>query len=240
VNRDHQLDHEQIEELLAGYVLRSLAGDDAAEADRLLTDHVPSCATCRDTLIAFQGLSADLALAAEPVPAPDTLLPRMHRELTEPERRRRPAQLVAVAAGVVAVIGLAGLTIGQGLRANDANARAEDLRAAAEMAVRPDASRVPVGPVRELTAPGVEEFYVLGEDCPPPPPGFVYRLWVVAEDEATYVTDFLPDDGRVFVAVPFDPNLYDDLWISVEPAGSEPTAPTDVQWSATGSTSQAA
>jgi hypothetical protein len=240
LNRDHQLDHEQIEELLAGYVLRSLSGDDAAEADRLLSDHVPSCATCRDTLIAFQGLSADLALAAEPIAAPDTLLPRIHRELTEPERRRRPAQLVAVAAGVVAVIGLAGLSIGQGMRADSADARAEDLRAAAEMAVRPDASRVPVGPVRELTAPGVEEFYVLGDDCPAPPPGSVYRLWVVADGAATYVTDFLPEDGRVFLTVPFDPSLYDDLWISVEPEGSEPTTPTDVLWAATGSSSQAA
>lgn len=240
MNGEQPLDHEQIEELLAGYVLRSLAGDDAAEADRLLSDHVPSCVSCRDTLMAFQRLSADVALAAEPLTPPDTLLPRMHRELADPERRRRPAQLVAVAAGVVAVIGLAGLTIGQGLRANSANARAEDLRAAAEMAVRPDASRVPVGPVRELTAPGVEEFYVLGDDCPAPPPGTVYRLWVVADGVATYVTDFLPEDGRVFLTVPFDPSLYDDLWISVEPAGSEPSAPTDVRWTATGSVPQAA
>ena len=37
-------DHERIDELLAGYVLRRLSGEDAAEADQLLSDHVPSCA----------------------------------------------------------------------------------------------------------------------------------------------------------------------------------------------------
>jgi len=42
-------DHERIDELLAGYVLLSLSGEDAAEADRILVDHVPSCATCRAT-----------------------------------------------------------------------------------------------------------------------------------------------------------------------------------------------
>ena len=35
-------DHERIDELLAGYVLLSLSGEDAAEADRVLIDHVPS------------------------------------------------------------------------------------------------------------------------------------------------------------------------------------------------------
>ena len=35
--------HEAIEELLVGYVLRSLSGEDAARADHLLSDHVPHC-----------------------------------------------------------------------------------------------------------------------------------------------------------------------------------------------------
>ena len=69
-------DHEGIEELLAGYVLRSLSGADAAEADRLLSDHVPGCATCRQTLDDFQRLSADLGVAAAPMaPARDTAAP---------------------------------------------------------------------------------------------------------------------------------------------------------------------
>lgn len=232
-------DHEAIDELLAGYVLRSLSGEDADEADHLLSDHVPTCAACRDTLAAFQDLSADLALDATPLSPPETLLPRLHRELEPPASRRRPVQIFAVAASVVAVVGLAGLAVTQGLRASDANSRAEDFRSAAQMALRPDSNQVPVGPVNELTAPGVEEFYVMGDDCPQPPEGSVYRVWIVAGGQPTFVTDFLPEDGQVFLSIPFDPSRYDDLWISVEPAGSEPTTPTDVEWQASGSAAAA-
>jgi predicted anti-sigma-YlaC factor YlaD len=115
--------HEAIEELLAGYVLRSLSGEDAARADRVLSDHVPGCPACRDTLSVFRGVTSDLALDAAPVTPPETLLPRLHRELGEPALRRRPAGAFAIAAGIVAVVGLAGLTVAQGLRANNAQAR---------------------------------------------------------------------------------------------------------------------
>jgi hypothetical protein len=232
-------DHEAIDGLLAGYVLRSLSGEDAAEADHLLSDHVPTCAACRDTLAAFQDLSADLALDATPLTPPETLLPRLHRELEPPASRRRPVQIFAVAASVVAVVGLAGLAVTQGLRASDANSRAEDFRSAAQMALRPDSNQVPVGPVNELTAPGVEEFYVMGDNCPQPPEGSVYRVWIVAGGQPTFVTDFLPEDGQVFLSIPFDPSRYDDLWISVEPAGSDPTTPTDVEWQASESAAAA-
>ena len=168
-------DHEAIEELLAGYVLRSLSGEDATEADRLLSVHVPTCDSCRDTLRSFQDLSADLALDATPIGPPDTLLPRLHRDLEPRAQRRSRARGFMVAAGVVAVVGLAGLTVTQGMRASDAAARAEDLRAAAQMALDPESTQVPVGPVDELSAPGAEEFYVIGDDCPLPPPGTVYR-----------------------------------------------------------------
>ena len=43
-------DHEQLEELLAGYALLALSEEDAARADRILTEHVPGCALCRRTL----------------------------------------------------------------------------------------------------------------------------------------------------------------------------------------------
>ena len=111
------IDHEAIDELLAGYVLRSLTGEDAEAADRLLTDHVPDCTDCLATLDAFQGLTGDIALVAAPVPVPDTVLPRLHRSLDGRRSRRmptwHPGRLVAAAAAVVAVIGVAGLAITQ-------------------------------------------------------------------------------------------------------------------------------
>lgn len=230
---EYPTDHETIEGLLAGYALGGLTGDDATLADRLLTEHVPSCIACRGTLTAFRDVTADLALSVDPLPPPETLLPRLHRELEPRHGRRRPMQAFAVAAGVVAVIGLAGLTISQGMRASNASAKAEDLQAAAAIALRPDADLVPVGPVHEVSAPGMSEFYVIGS-CPEPPDGSVYRLWLVSDGQATFVTDFQPDDGQVVVAVPFDPSRYDDIWISVEPAGSEPSTPSDRRWQASG------
>jgi Anti-sigma-K factor rskA len=223
-------DHDEIDELLAGYALRSLTDEDAARADRVLADHVPGCEDCRATLVAFRELAADLALDADPVAPPEALLPRLHRELGAQPARRRGLQVVAVAAGVAAVVGFAGLSLNQGIRARSASARAEDLRGATEMALRDDANRVPVGPVQELSAPGVERFYVLGSDVPSPPSGSVYAVWVVAQGQPTFVEDFLPEDGRVFLVIPFEAGRYDELWISVEPGGTEPASPTDIKW----------
>src|SRR3954454_2545884 len=108
------MEHDRIEELLAGYALQSLSGDDARETDRLLADHVPSCAACRGILRDFQGVTGDLALGAEAVAPPDVLLPRLHREMGAPARRRRPVAVAAAAASIVAVVGMAGLSVSQG------------------------------------------------------------------------------------------------------------------------------
>ena len=120
--------HEAMQELLAGYALRSLAGEDAVAADRLLVDHVPGCMDCRRTLEAFQLVSADLALDAQPVTPPETLLPRLHREMGSQARRRRPVYLVAVAASVAAVVGLGGFAITQGYRANRVQGQFQQVR----------------------------------------------------------------------------------------------------------------
>jgi hypothetical protein len=227
-------DHDRIEELLGGYVLRSLSGEDAAEADVLLSEHVPVCAECRTTLAEFQVIVADLGLAADPVPPPETLLPRLHRELEPQARRRRPAQLFAVAASVVVVAGLAGMAVTQNARANQGRQQASALRATMDTASRPDASLVPVGPATEISAPGLEVCYLYGHSVPAPAPGMVYRVWLIAGTNPTYVGEFVPQDGYVNLEVPFDPSAYNSLWITQGPAGSAPVAPTaaDVLWQA--------
>jgi hypothetical protein len=223
-------DHEATEELLAGYVLRGLSGADAAEADRLLSDHVPDCARCRGTLDELQRLTADLGLAASPMEPPDTLLPRLHRELEPQAPRRRPMQMFAVAAGVAAVVGLAGLTVTQNIRANNADVRADALANAVQLAARDDARMVEVGPVQEISAPGEDVLYVTGEGVPAPPPGHVYRVWLVDDGVPRYAGDFMPEAGLVFLEIPFDPERDDDLWVSVEQTDAPTDAPTDDDW----------
>ena len=108
--------HAEAQELLAGYALQSLSGEDAAEADRLLAEHVPGCSECRQMLDAFQAVAGELALDAETIPPPDPLLPRIHREM-EPRGRSAgrwtSGRLVAAAASVVLVVGAGGLAIRQ-------------------------------------------------------------------------------------------------------------------------------
>lgn len=229
--------HESIEELLAGYVLRSLSGEDAARADHLLSDHVPVCPACRDSLAVFQGLTADLALGAAPMAPPDTLLPRLHRDLGAQSRRRRPVAIFAVAAGVVAVVGFAGLAVTQSLRVSDTRSRINDITSAFDFARRPGASMVQVDgsssntqPITEISEPGVERFYLVGTDVPMPSEGMVYRVWLLSGTQATFAKDFLPVPGMMVVVLEFDPSLFDRILISVEPAGSIPDTPDDAVW----------
>ena len=141
--------HERYEELLAGYALRALSGPDAAEADRLLIDHVPDCRECREALTAFHAISADLALGAPSLEPPDTLLPQLHRELEPRERRSRALTTLAVAASVVALIGLTG-TFLQGQRFGEEQDRVNALSNIFRFAQENDAQMVPVGSVTQV------------------------------------------------------------------------------------------
>ncbi|HEV2950553.1 MAG TPA: hypothetical protein VGZ51_00485, partial [Actinomycetota bacterium] len=102
-------EHDRIDELMAGYALRSLSGEDATEADRLLSQHVPDCERCRETLLAFSDTVADLAFAADPIAPPETLLPRLHRELEPRTGRPAAGRWVGVAAGMAVVLVAGGL-----------------------------------------------------------------------------------------------------------------------------------
>jgi hypothetical protein len=230
---DHERpDHERIDELLAGYVLRGLSGEDAAEADVLLSEHVPGCLRCRQTLGDFQELSADLALDAAPMAPPETLLPRLHRELEPVGRRRRPVQLFVVAAGVVAVVGLAGLAVTQNLRMNHNRSRLADISAALDTARQPGARNVPVGPATEISKPGSEVVYLYGTGVPQAPPGDVYRVWLVSQDsKTTYVGELSIEDGVAFAQLSFDASTVAAIMITNEPRDSIPDQPGQVAWS---------
>ena len=232
------IDHDAIDELLAGYVLRSLTGPDAAEADRLLTDHVPECGACRSTLDAFQGLTGDLATIPTPAAVPDTLLPTLHRSLDGRRTRRlaswNPGRLVAAAAAAIVLVGVAGLAVTQ--TGGDASAQLltkADLQQVNAVATRPDAEVTDLGQADEVTAPGLEEIYVSGSNVAMPPAGSTYRLWVVSTTGgATYVGDFVPEGGMVALAIAIDPSGVDHLLVTLASAGSEASEPGELAWPA--------
>lgn len=239
-------DHERIEELLAGYVLLSLSGDDAAEADRLLTDHVPTCVTCRRALADLGALSGDLALAAPPLPPPDLLLPRIRRGITEVPvpRRRIGASLLAVAAGVVALVAVAGLTVTFGSRATTAEAQRGRLLDAISAFGQPGANPVSLhapsgapqaGDMVEVTPPGAEQMHIVGRDIPPPAPGYGYQLWV--GDGTSYVpvgSTFMPEAGMVVLELTIpDPAQARQVLITEEPLGASAQQPSSsIRWMA--------
>jgi hypothetical protein len=231
-------DHDTIEELLAGYALRSLSGPDATKADLLLTEHVPSCGRCRETLEAFGVVAADLALDVTSVPPPDTLLPRLHREL-EPVGRRTPGsrrssgRIVAAAASLVLLVGLGGLAASQlgGGGSTIQSLSKENIQQAIESAKGQGGTTTDLGQARAIWNPGAEEFYVYGDDVPAPATGMVYRLWAVGA-ETRWIGDFVPEaDGMVALKILLDPSTIDSLQVTLEPADSEPNTPGDPAWS---------
>jgi len=236
-------DHERIEELLAGYALLSLEGEDAAEADRLLSEHVPGGARCRRTLADFQTLSGDLALAAPPADPPETLLPRIHRAMDEvPLEGRRPRRgaLIAVAASAVALVAMGGLSLVLGSRLNDAQTRAgtaleiiSAMRASGSQPidVAPMGTTPPQSGMLEVSAPEMRTIYVAADDCPEPAPGHAYQLWLHSDGQWVPVGEmFWPEDGVVLLELrDVDVSRYDAIWVSEEVDGSPPTTPS-TQW----------
>lgn len=232
--------HDHIEELMAGYALRSLSGEDAAEADRLLSEHVPGCARCRATLLAFTDAVADLALAPDPIEPPETLLPRLHRELEPRARRPVSARWAGVAVGVAVVVIAGGLAVSQGVRAGDLERRADLFAQALSFSQRPGAESAPLvgsaadgpAPVSEVTAPDVDHFYLVGEDVPPAPAGATYGIWLAGDADAVFAGTFVPAPGLTVVKVPFDRSRFDRVLITLEGEGTVPTQPGPAVWEA--------
>jgi hypothetical protein len=233
-------DHERIDELLAGYVLLSLSGEEAAEADRILVDHVPSCATCRTTLSELQAVSGDLALAVPPVDPPETLLPRLHRAMNEvPLAGRTPRRgaLIAVAASAVALVAMGGLSLVLGNRLSNAETRTGTALEILSAMRSPGASPVNVTPqdqtppdsgMVEVSAPDVRSLYIAAEFCPQPAPGRAYQLWLGSNGEWTPVGEmFWPDDGVLLLEVEgVDVSRYDEIWITEEAVAQPLTQPS--------------
>jgi hypothetical protein len=233
-------EHERIDELLAGYALRSLTGEDAVEADRVLSHHVPDCARCRETLLALSDTVADLALAADPIAPPETLLPRLHREI-EPRGARPPVgRWAGVAAGAAVILIAGGMAVSQAFRVGDLRDQNDLFAQALRYAQRPNADNarlVGVGatdpaPVSEVAAPDVDYFFLIGSDVPAAPAGRSYGIWLSNGVQTLFAGTFVPGPEVTVVKVPFDRSRFDRVLITLEVEGAVPTEPGEAVWEA--------
>jgi hypothetical protein len=228
-------DHEQIDELLAGYALQSLEGDDAREADRVLSEHVPSCDRCKATLRDFQALAGDLALATAPVEPPDLLLPRLRSQLGEtPVKRRRSVAVWLSAAAMVAVIALASWNVLLNTQASNAVASRANLQNALTGMLNQDGSQMVTlkNDAQKPTMlaayqPGQAHAQVVGLSVPQPAPGDVYELWLVKGGQAYPMVLFTPaGDGVVRLNLDSDLSAYDQIVVTEQQANIPAPAPS--------------
>jgi hypothetical protein len=89
----------------AAYVLGALSPDERASFE----EHLEDCAECRRAVRELAGVPGLLSRVspadlADPPPAPDTLLPRLLRQVHQHNRRRRWAVGLAAAAAVAAAV----------------------------------------------------------------------------------------------------------------------------------------
>ena len=244
-----ELDHERIEELLAGYALLSLDGEDAVEADRLLAEHVPTCLRCRQTLAGFQELAGDIGLTPAPALPPDLLLPRIHRgiDAVPVTQRSRRGAYFAVAASVAALVAMGGISFTMANRASRAETRTQTALEIVNALRSPNVTPMTLdaqgttddaSSFLEVDTPDVRTLYLVADACPQPAPGMAYQVWLGANGSfVPYGEMFRPDElGRVLFEGEVDVAHYDEIWITEEPIGSQPTEPNAEsahQWRAT-------
>lgn len=230
-------EHEAIEELLAAYALRALPPAAAADADRLLAEHVPGCPRCRDALEGFRAVAGELALDATPIDPPEILLGRLRRAVAEAPRGRRPAPAL-LAAGVAALLAVSGLAVSLGRRADQASSLLGTLTSA--LAGMP-AGASPLGFHEEdpraagslVGIPNLERVVLVGEHVPPPAPGHVYRVWVGRDGAYEPLADFVPEGGIVILELAVDRSRVDEILVTEEPDAPPGPAPAGIRrWSA--------
>jgi hypothetical protein len=230
-------DHERIEELLAGHALHTLSEQDAAEADLLLVEHVPTCPTCLRTVSDFQKVTGELALAADPVPPPDLVLGRIHRGIGQIPGvpLGRGSFVAALAVGVVALVAMGGLSFVMADRASEAQ---DDRSLALELLSvmnSPGVSPVMVGQEGSaassadfvgVAAPDIRRFYLVADLCPEPKPGHAYQAWLGDQGVFEPIGEmFVPKGGSVLIKLTVDVARFDEVWITEELASTPPTSP---------------
>jgi hypothetical protein len=233
-------DHERIEELLAGHAIGALDGEDRAQADRLLTEHVPTCLACQASLSESLMVSGDLALAAPPVEPPEMLWRRLRKQVLAPPAPRRRRSILTWSSAITAAAAVVGLAVWNttlNTRLSDEAQSQRHLSAALTTFADPSATKIRLDSANEpgpLTGAYTRQAHltIIGVDVPDPAPGRVFRVWLLGTSGNVRVVDFRPDHGLVILNLTVDPTRFSKLVITEEPSGPPGGGPAGLpRWS---------
>jgi Anti-sigma-K factor rskA len=217
-------DHDRVEALLAARAVEGLDPEEAALAERALIEHVPDCARCRETLDAYRTVAGDLALLAAPVIPPDALEARLRRSIGRRRRRLAGAGWAAAAAAVL-VLGLAGWNMALTSRLDQTETTQGWIIDALLSSGDPGRELVPLdgrGPHRAgmVYEHGAQRMYVIASDMPEPDGAYV--VWLVDGDRWWSPGALRFSGDAAFLLVRTDPDRWDAVMITEEPAEDVP------------------
>jgi Anti-sigma-K factor rskA, C-terminal len=232
------VDHEHVQELLAGFALHALDPDRLRETEELRATHLPACDECRAALASFEATAGELGIAAGAKPPPRLLDRRLRRELAN-DRGRRWVAYLPVAASVVVASGLlmwnAQLTSRIGHAEQRQAASAELLTAVSHPAskvlplplagMHTAATEAPAQ-LAAAVIPGRAVLYLFGS-MPAPNDGRVYTVWLVRSGRYENVAAFVPEQGSVLLALRINPSGYERLLITEEEEGARKGEPSE-------------
>lgn len=231
----------EIHTLAGAYALDALTEIERAGFAR----HVAECETCAVEVAELSETASRLSAAASEAPPArlrDAVLREVAqtRQITATHRADRPSNDVrtwrrrtaaAVAAGVIALAGMAAVWVVQEERVGDAQQTAQQL---AEGQVRLS-QIVAAGDaqVRTTTVPGggtmtvavshrLDDGVVLMNDLPVPPAGKVYQLWLMQGSRPSSLA-VMAADQRSGTVVVDSLGAADTIGVTVEPTGGSPT-----------------
>lgn len=205
------MEDELIHDLVAGYALDALSGDQ----DRVFEAHLAHCPTCRQDLAAFTETAAELGFAAPSASPPPELRGRILETAREDGARVVPLRprwvypvLAAAAAAVCAAIGL-------GVWAATLHSRLGSTQALHGIPLSGAGGSVVLGRGGEAA--------LVVSGLATPPVGKAYEVWVIRGETARPAGLFSPRAGTTTV-VRLDERVAsgDRVGVTLEPKGGSP------------------
>lgn len=210
--------------LAAAYSLDALTTEERRDFEA----HYPACSICAADVEDYRATATHLAAAVAHQPSPDIkakvmaqiaetdqlppIVPERVVALTDRRRSRSTMLLTAVAAAVIAIVG-----VFSGMQFLQGPSDVEELLALPDAVVADlDGD---VGMVRIVWSAQSDQIAVIAADLPDPGDGMVYELWFLLDDGVAPAGLFNPSNGMIREVVDVADRTPVGWGVTIEPAG---------------------